>query len=260
MNNRFRFGRIITISILLVISLLAVLFLNMAADTVIIYYGIGTYRLISTALKVLCVVLGISDVAVAALESRRYNIIMKKESEALAARDEARISEDRARREQESVLSVSKQLSEETIRRELSANRSAEWGVCAEGIDLLIRQSEKMDEMQSKLTDLLRKNGAEKLDDAVDTLEGVEQGLLKNIRKVLNYMEVGSPERREDLSKVRSSIEQCVGDNEKLLENTSGFLIALTDYLNSQGEDDRDELTTLQSFKDILIHSTNRPD
>ena len=257
MKNRFRFGGIITFTVLLIIALLATLFLSGAADTIIIYYGVGTYRAVSVALKVLCGVLAAGDVGAAVIEARRYNIVMKEEAEAIAAREDARISQDRARRDEESVLSVSRRLSEETIRRELLDN-TGDWSVCRDGINMLVSQSQRMDDMQSRLSELLRKNGADKLDDAEDTLDRVEQGLLKNIRKVLNYMEVGSADRREDLDKVSSSIERCVADNEKLLDNTSGFLLAMTDYLNSQGDDERDELTTLQSFKDILIQSTKQ--
>ena len=258
MKNKFHFGGIITFTVLLVITLGATLFLSGASDTIIIYYGVGTYRTITSVLKGLCAVFALCDVGVAAAESRRYNIVMKKEAEAIAAREDKRISEDKAKRDEESVLSVSKRLSEETIRNELTENLSTYWKVYEDGINMLISQSNKMDDLQARLSDLLRKNGADKLDDAEDTLDRVEQGLLKNIRKVLNYMEVASPEREEDREKVSSSIEQCVGENEKLLENTSGFLIALTDYLNTQGEDDRDELSTLLSFKDILTQSTKR--
>ena len=258
MKNKFRFGGIITFTVLLLITLSATLFLSGAADTIIIYYGVGTYRTISTVLKVLCGVFAVCDVGTAAIESRRYNIVMKEEAAAIAEREDRRILEDRAKRDEESVLSVSKRLSEETIRKELSDNLHGDWSICADGINMLIRQSEKMDDMQERLSDLLRKNGADKLGDAEDTLDRVEQGLLKNIRKVLNYMEIGSADRSSDLEKVRTSLEQCTGENEKLLENTSGFLIALTDYLNSQGDDDRDELSTLESFKDILIKSTKR--
>ena len=226
-----------------------------AQDSLIIYYGVGTYRAVSTFVKLLCAVLGITDAGVIGAEIHRFNVIKKEEAAKIAAREEKLIEADRAKRDEESVLSVKKRLSEQTIRKELTDGMS-EWEAYKDGIRMLIDQSARMDDQQSKLSDLLRKNGADKLDDAEDILDRVEQGLLKNIRKVLNYMEVGSPDRSADCEKVKGSIEECIKENDKLLENTSGFLISLTDYLNTQGENDRDEMATLLSFKDILIQST----
>ena len=256
MNKRINYGRIIAFTVLLLAAFLGMMGVAAAEDSLIIYYGVGAYRIMNTALKVLCGVFAVGDVGMIALEARRYNIVMKEEANRIAADEEKLLESDRARREQESVLSVSKRLDEGTIRKELSENAKSDWKVYADGIGMLISQSEKMDDLQSRLADLLRKNGADKLDDAEDILDRVEQGMLKNIRKVLNYMEIGSADRREDSDKVKSSIEYCVKDNEMLLENTSGFLLSLTDYLNSQGENDRDELATLSSYKDILIAST----
>ncbi len=256
MNDRFHYGKIITFTILLLLGVLGLFGIFAAEDQIIIYYGVGAYRLITTVVKAICGVFAIVDVGAVALEARRYNLVMKEEAEKVAATKEELLESDRAKRERESVLSVSKRLDEVTIRKELSDNMSGEWSGFSDGIRMLISQSEKMDGLQAKLADLLRKNGADKLDDAEDILDRVEQGMLKNIRKVLNYMEVGSPDRNEDSNKVKSSIEDCARDNEQLLENTSGFLMSLTDYLNSQGENDRDELATLSSYRDILISST----
>ncbi len=256
MNKGFSFKKIIIFTTLLLLAVMGLLGVSIAEDTLIIYYGVGTFRMISTAVKVLCGVFAILDVSAGAIELGRYNKVMKEESRRLAENEEKLLESDRAKKEQESVLSVSKRLDETTIRKELSEDLEGEWSIFSDGIRMLISQSQKMDELQSKLGELLRKNGADKLDDAEDILDRVEQGMLKNIRKVLNYMEIGSAERSQDRQKVESSLEECIGENEKLLENTSGFLLSLTDYLNSQGENERDELSTLSSYRDILIQST----
>ncbi|MCR5097443.1 MAG: hypothetical protein K6B14_00685 [Lachnospiraceae bacterium] len=256
MNNKFRYGGIIIFTVLLLASILGLFGMAAAEDTLIIYYGVGTYRALTSAVKVLCGIFAACSIVTGALEARRYMLVEKKEAERIAADQEKLLESDRLKREKESVLSVSKRLDEGTIRSELSENMKDEWNGFSEGIGILIGQSEKMDDLQARLGELLRKNGAEKLDDAEDILDRVEQGMLKNIRKVLNYMEIGSRDRSEDCKKVGDSIEECIGENKELLENTSGFLLSLTDYLNSQGENDRDELETLTSYKDILIKST----
>ena len=256
MDNRFRYGKIIFFTILLLLSVAGLLGIAAMEDTLIIYYGVGAYRTITSVVRVLCGFFVVCNVFAGISETRRLKLAMKEEAERIAADQKKLMENDREKRDRESVLSVSKRLDESTIRDELADNMKEDWNGFSQGIKMLIGQSEKMDDLQARLGELLRKNGADKLDDAEDILDRVEQGMLKNIRKVLNYMEIGSKDRAEDCKKVGESIENCIRENEKLLENTSGFLLSLTDYLNSQGENDRDELDTLASYKDILIQST----
>ncbi len=256
MDNRFRYGKVILFTVLVLVTVVGLMGTAAAEDTLIIYYGVAAYRTINSVLKVMCGIFIAGGIASGLVEGRRYGLEQKKEAERIAADQEKHLEYDRQKREQESVLSVSKRLDETNIRGELSSNMQQDWNGFEVGIKKLISQSERMDDLQARLGELLRKNGADKLDDAEDILDRVEQGMLKNIRKVLNYMEIGSKDRSEDCKKVGDSIEECIRENEELLENTSGFLLSLTDYLNSQGENDRDELATLSSYKDILIQST----
>ena len=85
---------------------------------------------------------------------------------------------------------------------------------------------------------------------AKEVLGKAEQGLLKNIRKILNYMEVCDPENSVDRSRVAQKAEEYFLENREILNHSSDFLMAMTEYLNSQGAKEN-----LQAMEDYKIKS-----
>ncbi|MBQ1548011.1 MAG: hypothetical protein IIZ61_06415, partial [Lachnospiraceae bacterium] len=139
------------------------------------------------------------------------------------------------------------------LRDQLKEGIKLKWRELEKDLNVLYDQSVKMDMMQENLANLLKKNGAERLDDAEGVLNKAEQYLLQNIRKVLNYMEVCDNDTDEGVKKVKDSAVACRAENENVLKTTSDFLIAMTEYLNEEGTSDG--LSSLMEYKDILLNT-----
>lgn len=160
-------------------------------------------------------------------------------------------------RKANSYLSASNTLVESVIRNHLQDSYNGTWCSLRDVLTPLYHQSEKMDELQTKLKSLITKNDASVLDDTEEVLEQAEQSLLKNIRKVMNYMAVCDPNEPDEVDKVYNSALECKNSNKVILDNVSDFLMALTEYLNNQGSDDG--LDVLNSYKDALRGTSEQP-
>jgi hypothetical protein len=160
-------------------------------------------------------------------------------------------------RKANSYLSASNTLVESVIRNHLQESYNGTWCRLRDALTPLYHQSEKMDELQTKLKSLITKNDASVLDDTEEVLEQAEQSLLKNIRKVMNYMDVCDPNEPDEVDKVYNSALECKNSNKVILDNVSDFLMALTEYLNNQGSDDG--LDVLNSYKDALRGTSEQP-
>ena len=257
-SNRFRWRRLILPLLILVAALVFMVVLAGNRDTFIIYNGIQGFRSLQLLSRVF---LGIGVGAafgVAAYEGIRFMNGVKQEAIKEASEEEEKRLSLEAKRQDDAYLSAKGQLVERLLREELKKYGAGEWKIYASEIENLIRQSVRMDEYQEKLAGLLRKNGAERLDDAEDVLNRAEQYLLQNIRKVLNFLEVCEPEKESEREKVRESITDCFTENTKVLDNTSDFMIALTTYLNEQGGSAKEGMDSLNTYKQILINSTKQ--
>ncbi|MCR5452962.1 MAG: hypothetical protein K6F00_10070 [Lachnospiraceae bacterium] len=224
------------------------------SDLGIIYLGIGAWRVLNVGLGAgfVAALIGTGGVTVFEFgKQRKLNEIEAKRQASI----EQSMSEGV---EKEGFLSASKRLNEATIRDELAGSLNEGWTPLKKDIDVLIGQSNEMDNYQYKLSELLKKNDAKKLDDAAEVLDKAEQRMLKNIRNVLNYIEVGDPAKVNDRDKVSETMTECLTKNEDILNNTKAFMFSLTDYLNSQGNDDGNEMEMLLNYKDILIQSTKK--
>ncbi len=54
MDNRFHYGKIIGFTVLVLIALLGAIGVSLAADELIVYLGVGSYRIISSVVKIVC--------------------------------------------------------------------------------------------------------------------------------------------------------------------------------------------------------------
>ena len=159
------------------------------------------------------------------------------------------------KKQTDSYLSAANILVESVIRDHLKNSYTNEWGILKDDLEALYIQSLKMDDFQEKLKDLITKNDASILDDTEEVLEQAEQGLLRNIRKVMNYMAVCDVSVDSEVSKVRNSALECFEENKKIIMTVSDFIMSLTEYLNNQGS--TDNLATLNTYKEALKTAVN---
>ncbi len=94
----------------------------------------------------------------------------------------------------------------------------------------------QMDDYQLRLKNLLDNNGADALRDTEEVLDRVEQHICRNVRKLLNIMTVSSPKTKNDIDVVKLTATNCAEDNRRLLKTTKEFMVAITEFLNSQGD------------------------
>lgn len=151
---------------------------------------------------------------------------------------------------QTGMLSASGKLSDEYVMKQLVNQGLTKWK-CIEGdVSKLTDQLILMNSYQDRLSKLLSNNSAQALSDTEDILERMEQQILSNVRKVLNFMQILGTDDRQTVSEY---IAVCVQDNQKLLDATKDFLLCITDFLNGQGKNNANDLQMVEDFKAILM-------
>ena len=149
----------------------------------------------------------------------------------------------------EGMLSASGKLSDEYVLECVTRQGTGKWRIIKEDVEAITDQLILMNSYQERLSNLLANNSAGALSDAEGLLDKVEQQILGNVRKVLNYMEILGTEDKEA---VLGYLKACAKDNERLLSSTKTFLISVTGYLNDQGEDSSKSLKMLEEFQNVL--------
>ena len=82
----------------------------------------------------------------------------------------------------------------------------------------------------------------------------MEQYLCKNVRKVLNYLDVADSDVEKDVRLVEEKLVVCHEEGQKQLQQVQEFLFALTEFLNKQGEDDN-SMEMLDIYKTTILSS-----
>ena len=174
--------------------------------------------------------------------------------------DQATIEQERNafveenKRKQIANLSVKDKLENSRLRDMLKEKTANGWNVLSEPITQCVTQLEQMDSYQERLTRLLASNDVHTLSDTEEVLDRVEQYICKNVRKVLNYMEVADPQSAEDVALLQTKFAACYGDNQEQLKKTQEFIFALTDFINQQGDSDND-ISMLEVYKNTILES-----
>ena len=174
--------------------------------------------------------------------------------------DQAAIEQERNafveenKRKQIANLSVKDKLENSRLRDMLKEKTANGWSVLSEPITQCVTQLEQMDSYQERLTRLLASNDVHTLSDTEEVLDRVEQYICKNVRKVLNYMEVADPQSAEDVALLQTKFAACYGDNQEQLKKTQEFIFALTDFINQQGDSDND-ISMLEVYKNTILES-----
>lgn len=229
-------------------ALAAGLFLGMQAarDDLIIQFGITKYRLaerVVFSLLILSLIVLVSCLIKGAGEKHREK----------RAEQSGKSKKEDEKKEQ-AFLSVKAKLDSENLKETLTELGTGQWRELKLPLMRCSQQLEDMDRYQEKLNNLIVNNGVESLSDTKDVLDQVEQYLCRNIRKVLNYIEVSDPEKSGDVDQVRKKTEFCIKDCEEKLEQTGQFLFTMADFLNNQG-DDTNGPEMLELYKNTILES-----
>ncbi|MBO6015386.1 MAG: hypothetical protein J6P60_02220, partial [Lachnospiraceae bacterium] len=153
-------------------------------------------------------------------------------------------------------LSVKDKLDNAHMQKLLTEHKNNDWSALSDPISKCIAQLEQMDDYQERLSRLLKNNGADLLYDTEDVLDRVEQYICKNVRKVLNYMDVADPKLPEDVDMLHTKLDDCHEKNHDQLRQTQEFIFALTDFLNQQGDSEND-VSMLEIYKKTILDSIN---
>lgn len=150
----------------------------------------------------------------------------------------------------EGMLSASGKLSDDYVMKQLVNQGLTKWKCLEKEVSGLTDQLILMNSYQDRLSKLLANNSAQALSDTEDILERIEQQILGNVRKVLNFMEILGTDDKQTVSEY---IEVCIQDNKKLLDGTKDFLLCVTGFLNNQGTNGDADLQMVEDFKAILV-------
>lgn len=242
--------------VLLVLGLVCMVCLGLylARDSLIINYGIRFYRRLQSGVFAVGGAAGLVVILLYGLDLKKQRMWQKARAEE-EARDEAKRQEELlAREKHREVLSVSKKMDSRRIRELLSEYAVEKWSVLSQPLTQIKLQLDIMDEHQEKLSHLLEANGADALANTEDILDRVEQYLCKNVRKVLNYLDVADSDASKDVRLVGEKLRACHEDGQKQLQQVQEFLFALAEFLNKQGEDDN-SMEMLDIYKSTILSS-----
>lgn len=227
----------VLLAIALVIKLLTAAF----KDTIIVYSGIRTFTAISTVSTAFLVVAGIVFVLF---------LIIRVSSQAKERK--AKMIQD-VENDKGPDLRMKGDLDPERVRESLRSS-SAEWAndpYVESACKAIYKNMDDMDGYQAKLKKLLDSNGADALRDTEEVLNKVEQHICRNVRKLINIMTVLDSGNANDRALILTTAKNCTDDNNKLLESTRNFMMAVSQFLNTQGEDGG-TIQEIESYKKIL--------
>lgn len=254
MPDRKRKVKFIYVVIAVGCSAVACVCLHLGMHGIVINYGIRFYRSLRNIIFSVSALISLSVTALYvsdAVKQRKWQAARDEE----AARAEVRRQEAlREREKHREVLSVSKKMDSEKIRGLLAEYAAQKWKAMAQPLMQLKLQLDMMDEHQEKLSHLLDVNGADALANTEDILDRVEQYLCKNVRKVLNYLDVADDEEEKDVWLVQTKLAACHEEGQKQLQQVQEFLFALAEFLNKQGEDDN-SMEMLDIYKSTILSS-----
>ncbi len=208
-----------------------------AANDLIINLGTRGYRVLqigTAAVSVMACVLYIAFVISLILKAKKENPPPPREE----------------KKQADGMLSATGKLSDEYVMQKLVNQGLTKWKCLEREVSDLTEQLILMNSYQESLTKLLANNSAQALSDTEDILERIEQQILGNVRKVLNFMEILGTDDKQTVSEY---IRVSVQDNQKLLDATKDFLICVTGFLNDQGTNGDANLQMVEDFKAVLV-------
>ena len=239
-------GTGIVFIVVLVLILFGLFYLLYARDTMIMYYGIRTWRLLRTVLIVALSAVVLLNVVFQITSYVSWNKRLKEQALNDVLNEESLEAEKR----KNAKLSVRGDLDAKTVRELLVEESRGRWSFAYELIYECVEQMEQIDSYQERLKKLLMNNGAEALSNSEEVLDQVEQYLCRNVRNVLNFMEVADDDAADE---VRVRLMKCKEENQKLLTQTRDFVYAMADFLNNQSG--KADMRMLESYRNTILES-----
>ncbi len=219
-------------------------------DTIIVYAGIRAFNTLSTITMIIFAIAAIGVLITFSL--MMVSITKLKKQEAISKADEPSGPVLKVRGELDPVLIKNNLISEsEKWMASVSGMHSGEAGELNAALTGVRETMVQMDDYQLRLKNLLDSNGAEALRDTEEVLDRVEQHICRNVRKLLNIMTVSSPNTANDIDVIKLTAGNCAKDNNRLLGTTKEFLVAVTEFLNSQG-DEGSSINEVEVYKKAL--------
>ena len=232
--------------IVLVVILAALIFVLTNRDNIITYYRLSTWNAAMITLAALFAAALICNALIQAVFYRERQKHLHEQ-----AMNEAKNEEDaEEERRRKAKLSVRGDLDARTVKELLVEESRGRWFFAYEQIYECVEQMEQMDSYQDRLRNLLLNNGAEALSNSEDVLNQVEQYICRNVRNVLNFMEVADDDAADE---VRVRLMKCKEENQKLLTQTRDFVYAMADFLNNQSG--KADMRMLERYRDTILDS-----
>ncbi|WP_434309882.1 hypothetical protein [Hominifimenecus sp. rT4P-3] len=254
MPDRKRKVKLIYVVLAVGISGLACLFLYLSRHSLIINYGIRFFRNLRNGVFAVSAIVSLIAIGLYIADWIRQQRWQKDRAAALA-QDQEKLQESQKEKDKhKEVLSVSKKMDSQKVRELLEEYAAQKWSSLSQPLMQIKMQLDMMDEHQEKLSHLLDANGADALANTEDILDRVEQYLCKNVRKVLNYMDVADSDEAKDVQLVQDKLQICHEEGQKQLQQVQEFLFALAEFLNKQGEDDN-SMEMLDIYKSTILSS-----
>ncbi len=230
------------------------LILRLERDNLIIRLGIRLYRQLFFIVLIAGGLIVIALLVYFLLNWKQYQT-QKRTQDEETARQQAALEEEALEKERHrEILSVSKKMDAMRLKELLATYETQTWSMLAQPIAKIRMQLDIMDEYQDKLVHLLETNGADSLSNTNEVLDQVEQYLCKNVRKVLNYMDVADEDSEKDVEQVKLRLNACHEEGQKQLQQVQEFLFALAEFLNKQGDDDN-SMDLLNIYKSTILSS-----
>lgn len=230
------------------------LILRLERDNLIIRLGIRLYRQLFFIVLIAGGLIVIALLVYFLLNWKQYQT-QKRTQDEETARQQAALEEEALEKERHrEILSVSKKMDAMRLKDLLATYETQTWSMLAQPIAKIRMQLDIMDEYQDKLVHLLETNGADSLSNTNEVLDQVEQYLCKNVRKVLNYMDVADEDNEKDVEQVKLRLNACHEEGQKQLQQVQEFLFALAEFLNKQGDDDN-SMDLLNIYKSTILSS-----
>ncbi|MBQ7505742.1 MAG: hypothetical protein IJT05_00300 [Lachnospiraceae bacterium] len=237
--------------LLLALFLAGVLVCLGLKDTLVTYIGIRLYNVLMLMLSVLLAVAGVLVV----IRLLRFLRLKRKDEEESARQAVLQKEQEALDRRKKARLSVEGAMDPAVVRSLLEKQALTRWTMYYGPISEIADQMRQMDTYQERLSHLLQNNGAETLSDTETVLNEVEQYLCKNVRNVVNFMDVADDDAAGE---VGEKLKACQIANKELLTKTRDFVYALAEYLNNQGRDS--DMRILETYRDtILKHLKEEP-
>lgn len=230
------------------------LLVHMMRDTIIVETGIRTYRTIESAAALVFAVLAVFACVVTLILAVRRNSGRKEERRAQEENLARQAETERQERRKESPLAVSDRLDPPTLQARVRAACETLFGEQKKVMAQILNQMYRMDALQEKHLRLLKNNAAYALKDTADILDQVEQYMCRNVRKVLNYVDILDMSVGEDRGTLLVHEKECEKANGEQLQKTQDFLVALTEFLNRQG-DGQGGSEALDMYKETILNA-----